>query len=118
MTSRNPKYEGAYIELGYFLTGESRTVDGSDGRYNNVDVDSPVGSGGIGEIRVAARYDVADFTHETFGRRQKSMIFSSVWFLNDHLRLIGAYGHSIIKDAQDIKTDVVDTFSARLMFFF
>jgi phosphate-selective porin OprO/OprP len=118
LTSRNPKYEGAYIELGYFLTGESRTVDGSDGRYNNVDVDSPVGSGGIGEIRVAARYDVADFTHETFGSKQKSMIFSSVWFLNDHLRLIGTYGHSIIKDAQDIKTDVVDTFSARLMFFF
>lgn len=118
LTSNNPKYEGAYIEFGYFLTGASRTVDGSDGRYNNVDVDSPLGGGGIGEIRVAARYDVADFTHETFGRKQKSMILSSVWFLNDHLRLIGTYGHSIIKDAQDIKTDVVDTFSARLMFFF
>lgn len=117
-TSNNPKYEGGYIELGYFLTGASRTVDGSDGRYNNVDVDSPVGGGGIGEIRVAARYDVADFTHETFGRKQKSVILSSVWFLNDHLRLIGTYGHSIIKDAQEVKTDIVDTFSARLMFFF
>jgi phosphate-selective porin OprO/OprP len=117
-TSRNPTYEGAYVELGYFLTGATRMVDGSDGRFNNVDVDNPVGGGGYGEVRVAARYDVADFTHETFGQKQKSIILSSVWYLNNHLRLIGTYGHSTIKDAQDIKTDIVDTFSARLMFFF
>ena len=118
LTNRNPKYEGAYLELGYFLTGATRHVDGSDGRYSNVEIDSPIGEGGYGEVRVAARYDIADFTHETFGSKQKSIILSSVWYLNDHLRLIGTYGHSTIKDAQDIKTDVVDTFSARAMFFF
>jgi phosphate-selective porin OprO and OprP len=115
LTSVNPKYEGGYVEVGFFPTGATRTIRGRDGRYNNVKIDAPVGEGGYGEVRLAVRYDMADFTHEIFGTKQKSMIFSADWYLNDYLKIQGNFAKTTNKDSQDIKTNDVDTFNLRFL---
>ncbi|MDG1996638.1 MAG: porin [Emcibacteraceae bacterium] len=114
-TTMNPKYEGGYVEVGFFPTGAERVIRGTDGRYKNVEIDNPVGEGGFGEVRLAVRYDMADFTHETFGTKQKSLIFSADWYLNDYLKIQANFANSIIKDFQDIKTNEVDTFNLRFL---
>ncbi|MDG1858001.1 MAG: porin [Emcibacteraceae bacterium] len=117
-TATNPKYEGGYVEFGFFPTGAERTIRGTDGRYSNVKIDNPVGEGGFGEVRLAVRYDMADFTHEIFGTKQKSLIFSADWYLNDYLKIQGNFAKSTIKDYQDIKTNEVDTFNLRFLMSF
>lgn len=117
-TMTNPRYEGGYVEVGFFPTGGSQTIDGSDGRLNSVKVDSPVGRGGIGEVRVAVRYDVADLRHETFGRKQTSYIGAVDWYLNEALKIQLNYAHSVVRDYMNVKTDIVNTFNTRFMFNF
>lgn len=117
-TSVNPTYQGGYVEVGFFPTGGERVIDGTDGRYDSVKIKNPVGEGGMGELRLAARYDFADFTHETFGRKQTSMMLSADWYLNEYMKIQANYAHSIVKDYQNIKTDTVDTFNLRYIFSF
>ena len=114
-TSVNPNYNGGYFEISFFPTGAERTIDGSSGRFRRVKIDNPVGAGGMGEVRLAARYDIADFTHETFGRKQKSMIFGVDWYLNDVMKIQGNYAYTTVKNAANIKTDTVNTFNLRTM---
>lgn len=118
LTMTTPSYEGGYVEFGFFPTGGSQTIDGSDGRLNSVKVDNPVGAGGIGEIRIAARYDVADLRHETFGRKQTSYIAAIDWYLNEALKIQMNYAHSLVVDYQNVKTDTVNTFNTRFLFNF
>ncbi len=117
-TMINPRYEGGYVEVGFFPTGGSQDIDGSDGRLNGVKVNSPVGGGGIGEVRVAVRYDVADLRHETFGRKQTSYIGAVDWYLNEAFKIQMNYAHSVVRDYMNVKTDTVNTFNTRFMFNF
>lgn len=117
-TMTNPRYEGGYVEVGFFPTGGSQNIDGSDGRLNDVKVNSPVGNGGIGEIRLAVRYDIADLRHETFGRKQTSYIGAVDWYLNEALKIQMNYAHSVVRDYMNVKTDTVNTFNTRFMFNF
>jgi phosphate-selective porin OprO and OprP len=56
----NPGFFGAYGEVGYFLTGETRGYKHGEGIWNRTKVKNPVGSGGIGAIQIAARIDYLD----------------------------------------------------------
>ena len=118
LTSHDPAYHGGYIEVSFFPTGGQRVIDGTDGRFNRVDIANPVGNGGMGEVRLAARYDVADFTHETYGRKQNSYILAADWYLNRTLKLQANYAHTIVRNALNFKTDIIDTFNLRFMFNF
>lgn len=117
-TMTTPSYSGGYVEVGFFPTGGEQMIDGQDGRLDSVEVRSPLGQGGIGEIRLAGRYDVADFTHEIFGRKQTSYILAADWYLNSAIKITANYAHSIIKDAMNVRTDVVDTINTRFLFNF
>ena len=118
LTTTSPRYQGGYVELSFFPTGGQRIIDGTDGRFNRVDIANPVGSGGFGEIRLAARYDVADLTHEIFGRKQNSIIFAADWYLNELTKIQTNYAHSTIKNAINIRTDIVNAFNTRFLFSF
>lgn len=118
LTATDPSYAGGYVEVSFFPTGAERIIDGTDGRFNGVEIDKPVGDGGLGEVRLAARYDIADFTHEIFGRKQTSYILAADWYLNSALKLQANYAHSIVRNALNIKTDIIDTFNLRFMFNF
>lgn len=118
LTMTTPRYSGGYVEVGFFPTGGEQSIDGKDGRLNSVEIKTPLGQGGIGEIRLAGRYDVADLTHEIFGRKQKSYIFAIDWYLNSAIKISTNYAHSIIEDAGSVRTDVVDSINTRFMFNF
>ncbi len=118
LTAQDPAYQGGYVEISFFPTGGERTIDGTDGRFNKVDIRNPVGKGGMGEVRLAARYDIADFTHEIFGRKQKSIIVAADWYLNDSMKIQGNYGHTVVKNAMNVKTDIIDSFNLRFLFGF
>jgi len=115
LTGTNPTYEGGYVEVSFFPTGGERVIDGKDGRYDNVKIANPVGAGGMGEVRVAARYDMADFTHEIYGRKQKSVIFAADWYLNELIKLQGNYAYTVVRDFSNVKTDIINSFNTRLM---
>lgn len=118
LTTVNPVYQGGYVELSFFPTGGERIINGRDGRFNSVKIKSPVGAGGMGEVRLAARYDMADLTHDIFGRKQKSYILAADWYLNDLMKIQGNYARSTIKDAFDVKSDNVNTFNMRFLIHF
>lgn len=56
----NPGFFGAYGEVGYFLTGETRGYKHGEGIWNRTKVKNPVGKGGIGAIQIAGRIDYLD----------------------------------------------------------
>ena len=72
----------------------------------------------MGEVRLAARLDIADLTHETFGRKQTSYIGAVDWYLNEAMKIQLNYAHSIVRDPLNVKTDTVNTVNTRLMFNF
>ena len=113
LTSTDPTYKGGYLEISYFLTGGERVINGSRARFYDVDVKSPVGEGGIGEVKVAGRYDMMDFTHETFGNKQGSYIFGIDWYLNNYMKIQGNYAHTTVKNYLNQKTNLVNTFNLR-----
>ncbi len=53
----NPGFFGAYGEIGYFLTGETRGYKRGDGTWARTKVLNPVTKGGAGAFQVAARID-------------------------------------------------------------
>jgi phosphate-selective porin OprO and OprP len=57
----NPGFFGAYAEIGYFLTGETRGYKHGEGVWNRTKVKNPLGSGnGIGAFQIAGRFEYLD----------------------------------------------------------
>jgi phosphate-selective porin OprO and OprP len=56
----NPSYFGAYGEIGYFLTGETRGYKRGEGVWNRLKVLNPINKGGSGAFQIAARVDYID----------------------------------------------------------
>ncbi|HEX8467033.1 MAG TPA: porin [Allosphingosinicella sp.] len=88
----SPTFFGGYIEVGYFLTGESRGYKG--GRWDRTKVRRPLGSGGPGAFQVNLRFDHLDLTDGAIvGGRQSGYEASLVWIAQDHVRFLLNYGH-------------------------
>ncbi len=113
LTSSDPKYNGGYVSLSYFITGESRSYHGNKGAFGRVKVSRPVNEGGRGAWQIAARYDVINLVHETFGEKQDTYLFGVNWYLNNHSRIMANYSRSDVKDSSGIKTNKIDAFGAR-----
>lgn len=103
------KFNGGYIDISYFLTGESRGYKG--GKFDRTTVINPVFEGGSGAFQVAARYDVIDLTDTTvgiIGGKQTSYIFGVNWLLNNYSRVMANYSRSDIdggsNDGENIDT--------------
>jgi phosphate-selective porin OprO and OprP len=112
----NPGFFGAYGELGYFLTGETRGYKRGDGTWARTKVLNPISKGGLGAIQVVARYEYLDLADDDLvggptnnfangtsalaalnsrlgrGGTQSSYILGLNWHLNDYLRLMLNYG--------------------------
>ena len=56
----NPGFFGAYGEIGYFLTGETRGYKHGEGVWNRTKVKNPLGSGGIGAVQISGRFEYMD----------------------------------------------------------
>ncbi len=112
-TAKDPSYNGGYISLSYFVTGESRSYSGKKGSFGRVKVANPVNEGGSGAFQIAARYDVVDLVHETFGEKQNTLLLGVNWHLNNHSRIMANYSHSNVKDSVGVTNNKIDAIGAR-----
>ncbi|VAV94420.1 Phosphate-specific outer membrane porin OprP; Pyrophosphate-specific outer membrane porin OprO [hydrothermal vent metagenome] len=112
-TSKDPKYNGGYISLSYFLTGESRSYSGKKGSFGRTKVANPVNEGGSGAFQIAARYDVIDLVHETFGEKQNTLLLGVNWHLNNYSRIMANYSHSTVKNSIGVTNNKIDAIGAR-----
>ena len=91
---------GAYAEVGYFLTGETRGYRG--GRFDRTTVRRPVGGeqGGAGAFQLNLRYDYLDLNSGTIrGGTQNGLQVGLTWIPMDYVRFLLNYGHLIYDEA-------------------
>lgn len=97
----NPLFEGGYVEMSYFLTGESRGYKATSGAFDRVKVLNPIGKG-AGAWQVAARYDYIDLSDENiFGGEQTTWTLGLNWHLNNYTRIMMNYARANIDNAFD-----------------
>jgi phosphate-selective porin OprO and OprP len=113
LTAKNPKYNGGYVSLGYFVTGESRSYNASKGSFGRTKVLHPVDEGGMGAWQIAARFDTIDLVHGAFGEKQNTYLFGINWHLNNYARIMANYSHSTVKDNNGIAKNKIDAFGSR-----
>jgi phosphate-selective porin OprO/OprP len=102
----NPSFEGAYGEVGYYFTGESRGYKG--GKWDRTKVLNPFDKGGWGAIQLNARLDYLNLNDRVGpsttnlavanpnyinGGKQLGYQLSLIWNPMDYLRFMAQYGH-------------------------
>ncbi len=112
----DPSFFGAYGEVGYFFTGETRGYKRGDGTWSRTKVLTPLGKGGFGALQLALRYDFLDLaddaliagptnnfttgitslaalaTRQGRGGTQSSYVIGLNWYPNDYVRVMINYG--------------------------
>ncbi|WP_321393019.1 OprO/OprP family phosphate-selective porin [Emcibacter sp.] len=109
----NATFSGGYIDLSYFITGESRGY--KKGAFSRVKVKNPVFEGGMGAWQVAVRYDTIDLTDADAaidGGKQETYLIGVNWHLNDYTRVMANYSTSDIKGGAD-DGENIDAFGLR-----
>ncbi len=116
-----------YAQVGYTLTGESRTYKGSDGEFKRLSPKNEFSlkKGTWGAWEVAARYDEIDLEDGIVaGGEAKRMTVSLNWYLNDDVRILAGYSRSFDLDGGALKkadgsfADDIDVISLRTQWAF
>ncbi|WP_088307651.1 OprO/OprP family phosphate-selective porin [Novosphingobium sp. B 225] len=113
----DPGFFGAYGEVGYFLTGETRGYKRGDGTWARTKVLNPISKGGSGAFQIAARYEYLDLNDDALiggatnnfttgtsalaalnsrlgrGGTQSSYLLGLNWYPSDYVRFLVNYGH-------------------------
>jgi phosphate-selective porin OprO and OprP len=99
VTPVNPTYTGWYVDASWYLTGETRNYEASEGLFGRTKVKNPVwgGSGGWGAWQIAGRYDVLDLSDQAEAMQvaygcsecgeQQTWLFGLNWLLTDYTAL-------------------------------
>jgi phosphate-selective porin OprO/OprP len=109
----DPTFFGAYAEVGYFLTGETRAY--KNGIFASTKPKRPMGGGGMGSVQVTLRYDHLDMNDRGIvGGKQDAAIAAIIWTPIEFLRFNLNYGHLAYRDAaiaagarRDYSVDVI-----------
>ncbi len=116
----NPGFFGAYGEVGYFLTGETRGYKHGEGVWNRTKVKNPVSAGGSGAFQISGRIDYVDLDDPAVkngltnnfangatslaaqnarlarGGTQTSYLVGLNWYPIDYVRFMFNYSHADI----------------------
>ncbi|MCA9023036.1 MAG: ATPase [Planctomycetaceae bacterium] len=121
-------FQGAYVEAGYFLTGEYQPIDRKSGTIGRVKplenfflvrtCDGETG-GGWGAWQVVARYSYLDLSDgNVTGGDERNFTFGMNWWWNSHSRVQFNYIHAQIDDRGPVDGFTggrADLFGARFM---
>ncbi|MCH2557692.1 MAG: OprO/OprP family phosphate-selective porin [Alcanivorax sp.] len=89
-----PEFEGGYVQLGYFLTGESRTYKPTLDVFGPPQPARSVSQGGMGAWQVAASYSTLELTDRGIdGGNIDMMMLGLNWFPQSRLRFALEYGN-------------------------
>jgi len=89
-----PSFDGGYVSLGWFLTGEARDYNAKRGTVGRLKPSAPfaMGGAGVGAWEVAARYNTLDLTDATIaGGELDSVTLGVNWYPNQWTRLMLNY---------------------------
>ncbi len=86
----DPRIDSAFVNLGYFLTGETRSYSASSGTFGRTRPATPVSEGGLGAVELAVRYDYSDLNEVAAGELT-SWTVGANWYVEDHLRVMANY---------------------------
>ena len=107
----NPAFDTAFIEGGWFLTGESRGYKTSSGSFNRITPAAAISDGGPGAWQIVARLDHADLGDAGLGDID-SFSAGVNWHLERHARLMLNYVTS--EHSAPAYTETSDTVQMRL----
>ncbi len=94
----DPTFFGAYLEGGYFFTGESRGYKG--GKFDRVKVKNPFEDGGWGSLGANLRWDYLDLVDAGIvGGTQNAFQASLNWKPTDYVLFGLNYAHILYDDA-------------------
>ena len=95
-TSGNAFLNGAYSQVGWFLTGEHRPYDRKAGAIDRVIPNQSVSKcGGKGAWEVAARWSYLDITDQQIqGGMMQNMTTGLNWYVNPYCKCVFNYIHS------------------------
>lgn len=90
----DPVFDGYYVSVGWFLTGESRPYKFQEGIWDSVRPQSIVGKGGIGAWELVARYSNADLSDASItGGEEDNVTLGVNWYPATNLRFMLNYVH-------------------------
>jgi phosphate-selective porin OprO and OprP len=96
----NPTFSSGYVEIGYFLTGETRGYKTDEATWDRTKVANPVDKGGAGAWSINARIDFLDLDDSVTngagiqyinGGKQTGYGLSVNWMPIDYVRFIAQY---------------------------
>jgi phosphate-selective porin OprO/OprP len=126
-TGTDLDFDAFYVQMGWTLTGESRTYKGSDGEFKRLKPkhDFSLAKGTWGAWELAARYDQVDLNDaDIFGGEQKRATLALNWYLNENVRLMADYSRSFDLDNSPVtkangeEPDDIDVFWLRTQWAF
>lgn len=80
------------VDIGFFLTGESRNLDTGKAQWGSIKPNSIVGKGGIGAWEVAARYEEADYNDGLDINGEMHLLTAGLnWYVNNTMRFMANY---------------------------
>ena len=89
---QDPSYNGAYGQVAYTLTGESRPYSIKKGAFGGIKPDRPLNpsNGDWGAWEIAARYSHLDLNDNGLnGGKMNNITLGTNWYLNNYMRLMG-----------------------------
>jgi phosphate-selective porin OprO and OprP len=115
----NPSFWGGHVEVGYFLTGETRGY--KNGLWDRTKVLKPLGKGGMGAVQIIGRFDYLDLddarliaaptntfatganvlastaSRQARGGRQTGYLAGITWIPTDYVRFLLNYIHTDVE---------------------
>lgn len=97
----DPIFDGGYVELGAFLTNDTRNY--RKGGFDRVSPRRGLHNGGMGAVELNLRYDWLDLSDASagiIGGEQDIYGGSLTWIATPYVRFIASYGHIALTDAR------------------
>jgi phosphate-selective porin OprO/OprP len=99
VNQHDPAFDGWYVQVGYFLTGEHRPYKKSSGQFDRVKPASNWDEGGTGAWEIAGRYSQLDLTDSGInGGVMENYTLGLNWYLNPNVRIMWNYVHTQVED--------------------
>jgi len=107
---RDPAFDGFYLSLSYFLTGEHRPYKKSSAVFDRVHPKRNFSlGGGPGAWELAVRYSYLNLNDENIqGGRLKDLTFGINWYWNPNMRLMLNYIYSDVGGDQKFNGRNID----------
>lgn len=100
VTGADPTFFGGYVEIGWFITGETRGYRSARWDRTRVRRGGAIEEGGLGAVQLNLRYDYLDLNSSGIrGGIQNGLQLGLTWIPTDHVRFLVNYARLSYDDA-------------------